>query len=168
MPEPLGGSTLDTTWTVDLILDDVDRPYEISHCPDDIEVLIEPNELATHLGRVNWTIPNVTGDNCLSVLPPPPPEEINGTVPGSIFPVGTTLVQYIFKDGADPPNVYPEECKFTVTVVQKENPVEITCPADITVDTLEHASFALVLWTAPVAMQGGTPLDVIYPQNVSS
>jgi hypothetical protein len=168
MPEPLGGSTLDTTWTVDLILDDVARPYEISHCPDDIEVLIEPHELETHLGRVNWTIPNVTGDNCLSMLPPPPPEEINGTVPGSIFPVGTTLVQYIFKDGADPPNVYPEECKFTVTVVQKENPVEITCPEDINVETLELSNFAIVRWETPPAKQGNEVLTVTYPSGVAS
>jgi hypothetical protein len=52
--------------------------------------------------------------------------------------------------------------------VQKENPVEITCPANVTVETLEHASFALVNWDAPLATQGGAPLEVTYPQGVAS
>jgi hypothetical protein len=168
LPAPLGGPPLVTNHSVKLFLNDVSKPYDISHCPDDIEVLIEPNETETGEGVVNWTIPEVTGDNCLTVTPPPPAIEINGFESGSKFPVGTTLVKYVFKDGAEPPNIYPEECKFTVTVTQKKNPVEITCPDDIVITTLPQASFAIVRWDDILATQGNDVLEVTYPQGVSS
>merc|ERR1719181_229054 len=44
LPAPVGGSKLTTNHTVQLILDDVDAPTEISHCPNDTTVFIEPNE----------------------------------------------------------------------------------------------------------------------------
>jgi len=163
-----GGSKLKTTHNVTLILNDVDHPTEISNCPENIDVLIEPNDLYTQEDVVNWTVPEVVADNCLEVAPAPPAEEINSTVPGSKFPVGTTLVKYVFKDGAEPPNHYPHECKFTVTVTQKKNPVEITCPDDVTVVTLPHAAFAIVRWEMDPAMQGNQEIDVTYPQGVSS
>merc|ERR1719174_2037202 len=163
-----GGSKLKTTHNVTLILNDVDHPTEISNCPENIDVLIEPNDLYTQEDVVNWTVPEVVADNCLEVAPAPPAEEINSTVPGSKFPVGTTLVKYVFKDGADPPNIYPHECKFTVTVTQKKNPVELTCPDPINVVTLPNANFAIVRWEQPPATQGNDILDVTYPQGVSS
>merc|ERR1719353_2784529 len=168
LPAPVGGSTLKTNHSVQLILDDVDAPTNISHCPDDIDVLIEPNEIEMADGQVNWTVPEVTKDNCMEVVPVPPATEINNTVPGQKFPVGTTLVKYIFKDGAEPPNTYPEECKFTVTVTQKKNPVEITCLENVEVVTLTNAAFGIVRWETPPATQGQEKLDVIYPQGVES
>jgi hypothetical protein len=167
LPPPVGGSTLTTNHSVQLVLDDVDAPTEISHCPDDIDVLIEPQEIETAEGQVNWTIPTVVADNCLEIVPVPNATEINNTVPGQKFPVGTTLVKYIFKDGADPPNFYPEQCKFTVTVTQKKNPVKITCPEDVEVVTLTNAAFGIARWKMPPAMQGPDELEVTYPQGVS-
>jgi len=155
-----------TTHSATLVLEDRASPTRISACPANINVTIEPHELETEAGNVTWTVPHVTEDNCLHVIPALDAEEVNGTKPGMRFPVGATRVKYVFKDGSN--NVYPEECKFTVTVVQKKSPVELTCPADITVTTLKHASFALVSWAAPVATQGDISLDVIYPQGVES
>merc|ERR1719240_2688 len=87
LPAPLGGSVLTTNHSVQLILDDVDAPTEISHCPEDIDVLIEPNDLETAEGQVNWTVPEVVKDNCLDLIPAPNATEINGTVSGQKFPV---------------------------------------------------------------------------------
>merc|ERR1719353_380338 len=168
LPAPVGGSTLKTTHDVTLILNDVDHPTEISNCPENIDVFIEPNDLGTAEGVVNWTVPEVVADNCLGMVSPPPAEEINNTAPGSKFPVGTTLIKYVFKDGAEPPNIYPHECKFTVTVTQKENPVDITCPEEITVVTLPNAAFAIVRWDIAPATQGSDEINVTYPQGVAS
>jgi hypothetical protein len=168
LPAPVGGSTLKTTHDVTLILNDVDHPTKISNCPENIDVVIEPNDLGTAEGVVNWTVPEVVADNCLGMVPAPPAEEINNTAPGSKFPVGTTLIKYVFKDGAEPPNIYPHECKFTVTVTQKENPVDITCPEDITVVTLPNAAFAIVRWDIAPATQGSDEINVTYPQGVAS
>jgi hypothetical protein len=155
----------ETTHNVTLTLRDTTGPTQVSECPPDMNVTIGAHEIETEAGNVTWTVPEVTGDNCLHIIPPLAAEEVTGKEPGMRFPVGATRVEYIFKDGSG--NAYEEECKFTVTVVQKENPVKITCPADVTVDTLEHASFALVSWPAPVATQGGAALDVVYPQGVA-
>jgi hypothetical protein len=168
LPAPLGGSKLKTNHTVQLVLNDVDAPTEISHCPEDIDVLIEPNDVETAEGQVNWTVPEVVAENCMGVVPVPNATEINKTVSGQKFPVGTTLVKYVFKDGAEPPNVYPHECKFTVTVTQKKNPVEITCPDPVEVVTLSNAAFGIVRWDMPPATQGRDEIDVIYPQGVES
>jgi hypothetical protein len=167
LPAPLGGSKLKTNHSVNLILDDVDAPTQISKCPADIDVLIEPNDLETAEGQVNWTVPEVVADNCLKMVPVPDAVEINNTVSGQKFPVGTTLLKYVFKDGAEPPNVYPHECKFTVTVTQKKNPVKIECPEDVDVVTLPNAAFAIVRWKMPAPTQGKDELEVIYPQGVS-
>jgi hypothetical protein len=167
LPAPVGGSTLEETRSVELNILDEHAPWSISECPDDIEVLIEAHLLESPEGMVNWTVPVVTGDNCFAETPPIPAVEINDAVPGQKFPIGATLIQYVFTDGADPPNTYPEECKFTVTVVQEDNPVELTCPDDVTVVTLPNAGFAIVRWQMEPPLQGKTELDVIYPQGVS-
>jgi hypothetical protein len=165
-PDSRDTADLQTMHNVSLILKDSGAPTQISECPADINVTIEPHETETKAGNVTWTVPEVTKDNCLHKIPAIEAEEVSGTAPGAKFPVGATRVKYVFHDGSG--NAYAEECKFTVTVVQRENPVELACPANISADTLEHASFALVTWPAPVATQGGTPLEVTYPQGVAS
>ncbi|MCB9235899.1 MAG: HYR domain-containing protein [Bacteroidia bacterium] len=80
---------------------------------------------------VSWANPVAT-DNCsATVSRSNGPGNIANTtlLNGDEFPVGTTTVCYQATDPAG----NSDECCFTVTVVDNENP-EITCPANITVN----------------------------------
>ena len=83
--------------------------------------------------------------------------------------VGSHSVNYALFDASR--NVLEnEECSFTVEVKQRAHPVELTCPPNVTFPTLTDASFAIVVWEDPVAIQGGKILDqshISYPQGVS-
>ena len=55
------------------------------------------------------------------------------------FPVGNHPISYALQDANG--NVYAEECKFTVTVIPKAADLKLTCPQDVTVDTVFNADF---------------------------
>lgn len=78
-------------------------------------------------------------------------------------------MSYSFEDSSG--NVLKDkECTFTVEVKQKAHPVELTCPSNVTFETLPHANFAIVTWERPVATQGGKLLPdslISYPQGVT-
>ena len=152
---------------VDLTLSDITPPYDYSGCPEDMYV-----EIDAHLNEttVTWIPPTISGDNC----------EAHGTVPdameqsdplkypGMTLPVGSHVVNYAVADAFG--NVLEdEECSFTIEVKQKAHPVDLMCPANVIMTTLEDASFAIVTWEPPVATQGGKKLDqshIVYPQGV--
>lgn len=141
--------------TVEFLVVDNVPPTNISGCPADQTVEIEPDQMAT---TVTWTVPHVNADNCLGVgESPPPPEEINNHSPGDTFQVGTQIIKYTFKDAHD--NTYPEECIFTIRVVHKNHPVNLTCPPDVVFPTLDNSLFAIVTWQSPTALQNGEILD---------
>jgi len=85
------------------------------------------------------------------------------------MPVGSHAVNYALFDSSR--NVLEdEECSFTVEVKQRAHPVKLTCPSNVTFQTLPDASFAIVVWEDPVATQGDKILDqshITYPQGVS-
>ncbi|MGB1636044.1 MAG: HYR domain-containing protein, partial [Flavobacteriales bacterium] len=90
---------------------------------------------------VTWSAPSAS-DNCsLSSLSP-------DIASGSAFPVGTTTVTYTATDAAG--NTHEES--FTVTVVDDENPVISSTPADITGVSVDAGQCgAAVSWTPPTA-----------------
>ena len=94
----------------------------INACPADI---IQVNDAGACSAAVTWIEPSAV-DNCTA------PGDITWTksiLPGSTFPVGVTIVNYVAQDISG--NQTP--CSFTVTITDNEMP-SITCPANITGD----------------------------------
>ena len=114
------------------------EPPVVQICPEDIVINSEPGACGAF---VDWSVP-IVADNCQAA-------PVGSThVPGSFFPIGTTLVLYGILDEAGNGNV----CFFNITVLDSEPPV-IDCPADITVFNDEGECGAAVSWTVP------TPID---------
>jgi len=119
---------------------------------------------------VSWSLPTITYDNCEDhgIVPPAKEQSIPPKEPGQIFEVGSHVVSYALADSSD--NVLlDKECTFKVEVKQKAHPVVLTCPANVTFETLPRANFAIVTWQKPVATQGGKNLPdslISYPQGV--
>lgn len=139
--------------TVQVTLEDVSPPTEWEGCPDNQFVEIEAGERD---GFVDWTVPNVTADNCLAFGKPPVPVEAEGKKPGRRYVIGVHSVSYPIQDAFG--NVAPEECDFTITVKPRAHPVVVTCPDDVTINTVERAGFGVGKWPAPTATQGGEQL----------
>merc|ERR1719389_491046 len=145
-------------------------PYGIKNCTaETILVIIDPHEEEAH--NITWELPEITGDNCEDFGTVPEPEEQSNPpkYPGMTMPVGSHSVNYALFDASR--NVLEnEECSFTVEVKQRAHPVELSCPPNVTFPTLTDASFAIVVWEDPMAIQGGKILDqshISYPQGVS-
>ncbi|SDX36077.1 Calx-beta domain-containing protein, partial [Lutibacter oricola] len=111
----------------------------IVNCPLDIT---QNNDLDSCNAVVSWTEPTVS-DNCTN------PASITwekSHTPGTVFPVGTTIVTYTAKDEFD--NV-SATCSFNVTVVDAQLPEIIGCPSNITKTTDLDSCNATVSWTEP-------------------
>jgi len=154
---------------VEVVVSDNTPPYGMKNCPEDKLVLIDPHETEAH--NITWELPEITGDNCEAFGTIPDAEEQSNPpkYPGMTMPVGSHSVNYALFDASR--NVLEnEECSFTVEVKQRAHPVELTCPPNVTFPTLTDASFAIVVWEDPMAIQGGKILDqshISYPQGVS-
>ena len=122
-----------TTCTQTIVVEDNEIPTVT--CPADITVSTD-EELCTAV--VTWTIPT-SADNC-SVA-----SITSDSNSGDTFQLGTTTVTYTITD----PSGNSTECSFDVTVEDNENP-NITCPADITVDTELGVCEAAVTWGDPI------------------
>jgi len=152
---------------VELTLSDISPPYDYAGCPEDIYVEIDAHLNST---TVDWTAPTISGDNCEAhgTVPDAMEQSDPPKFPGMTFPVGSHVVNYAVEDAFG--NVLEdEECTFIVEVKQKAHPVDLVCPADVIMTTLEDASFAIVTWERPVVTQGGKILDashITYPQGV--
>jgi hypothetical protein len=148
-------------------------PYGIENCPGGEDrtmlVIVEAHETEAH--DVTWTPPTASGDNCEAFGEIPAAEEQSQPpkYPGMTLPVGSHPVNYALMDAFG--NVIEdEECSFTIEVKPRAHPVVLTCPPNVTFETLPDASFAIVTWEDPVATQGDKILDqshISYPQNVS-
>jgi gliding motility-associated-like protein len=89
----------------------------IVNCPADITTAAT----ATCNAVVTWTAPTVT-DNCQVTM-------TSSLSPGSIFPIGTTVVTYTATDVAG----NTATCSFSVTVTDESSPVFTSCHADVNV-----------------------------------
>uniref|UniRef100_UPI0025CCEA14 HYR domain-containing protein n=1 Tax=Sphingomonas sp. TaxID=28214 RepID=UPI0025CCEA14 len=111
----------------------------ITGCPGTIAV----NNAAGTCGQQVFWNPPTASDNCPGVT-------LTGShVPGSIFPVGTTVVTYTATDAVG----LVTTCSFNVVVTDNEKPVVSNCPANITVNTGAGNSTCrqTATWNAPTA-----------------
>jgi hypothetical protein len=97
-----------------------------------------------NVSAVSWDDDILRADNSVGLV------RFTPTIPpGSLFPIGRTVVRYIARDAAG----NQASCAFTVTVIDNENP-RLSCPADVTTTTepgrnTGRAAFPPALFTEP-------------------
>ncbi len=123
-----------TECSFNIIVEDTEDP--VLTCPADI-VVSTASGLCN--ATVSWPLPSIA-DNCNATITG------STSTPGTIFPVGTTTVTYTAEDDAG--NFVT--CSFTVTVEDNEAP-ELTCPADIVLETQPGECNLVAEWTVPTA-----------------
>ncbi|MBK8492610.1 MAG: HYR domain-containing protein [Saprospirales bacterium] len=155
--EDASGNDVSCTMTV-LILDD--ESPEVVSCPADITI---ENDLGVCGAAYEYEV--LFSDNCDGDLDV---TLVQGLASGSTFPVGTTEVVWEAEDNAG----NTEECEFTVTVLDTEDPV-IECPENIVVEMLvgpngEYASVEEGI--AEIVSQGpcGVTLSYTAPQGTDN
>ncbi|MBL7950886.1 MAG: HYR domain-containing protein, partial [Flavobacteriales bacterium] len=126
------GNPSTCSFTVTVV--DVAAPT-IAGCPSNISV----NADAACTASASWTAPTVS-DNCSGATI----TQTSGFASGSTFPIGTNSITYTATDAAGNTAI----CTFTVTVVDANAPVIITCPSDITV-IADAACTGTTLWSEP-------------------
>ncbi len=108
-------------------------------CPANINATVSGSTTET---VVSWTEP-AGSTTCASGIVTV--TQTAGPASGSLFPVGTTTIEYEATD--DCGNVVT--CSFTVTVTVDNGTLSLTCPANIDVTVSGGATGALVTWTEP-------------------
>ncbi len=112
---------------------DLEAP-QIIGCPGD---LVVQAELGSCGAQVDWAAPTAL-EGCSASI-----QQIAGPPAGSLFPIGTSSVEYSAIDGAGNTSY----CSFTITVTDPQ-PLEITgCPAKISVEA--DGCGAFVSWELP-------------------
>lgn len=124
-----------TTCTFDISVNDEQAP-SFDDCPDDLIL-----EIVT-AGRcdtmINWEIPTIS-DNCS--------EDVILTTshqPNGIFPVGTTMVEYIATDDAG----NADTCRFNIIITGNTIQNDF-CPPSNSFPTMEGTCEAIVTWDEP-------------------
>jgi gliding motility-associated-like protein len=159
--------TTTVTWTVtdnsgnteqcifDVIVEDNEDPV-ISACPTTISVNTDAGVCGA---TVNWTIPAYS-DNCGATM-------IASHTPGTLFPVGTTVVTYTVTDGSGNNAV----CTFNVVVSDNEDPV-LSCPSNIsTCNPIVNFTFPTATdncGTTGVVQTAGLPSGATYPVGTTT
>jgi hypothetical protein len=115
-------------------------PPVIADCPVDITVMTGPGR-TTCDKDVSWTEPTAT-DNCTA---PGSLTWSKSHIPGSVFPVGTTLVTYTATDAASNTSL---ACTFNVIVVDN-TPPSILCAPDVSVNNDAGLCSAVVVLNSP-------------------
>ncbi|MCG9911082.1 MAG: HYR domain-containing protein [Flavobacteriales bacterium] len=122
------------TCTFNVIVEDV-QPPTIQTCPSDVVINNTPGLCGANY---TWATPSIF-DNCPGVT------ITESHVSGSFFPLGTTSVSYIVTDAAG----FSNACSFTVTVVDTEAPVFVSCPSNIVASVDSASCDAVVNWPLP-------------------
>ncbi|XP_070554592.1 hyalin-like [Ptychodera flava] len=125
-------NTADCTFTI--TVNDDESP--VPSCPGDIT---QTTDAGQPTATVTWSV-SVTDNSGI------PPVSMSSDSPGDNFAIGSTVVNYIFRDGS----WNTAACSFTVTVIDVEPPVP-TCPSDVTQNTDAGLPTASVMWTAATA-----------------
>jgi gliding motility-associated-like protein len=122
--------------TFEIIITDT-LPPVFTNCPSPITVSASACDAI-----VTWLPPSVT-DNCTI-------HSTNSThVPGTSFPIGTTVVTYAAVDDSG----NSASCSFEVTVTDENPPIINNCPTDISV-LIDASGELAVDWTEPTAHAG--------------
>jgi len=130
------------SYSFDVTVVDDDAPV-ITGLPVLLNVQTQPGECGA---VVTWPTPTAT-DNCAVA------SLTSDYAPGSLFPVGTTVVTYTATDTSG--NV--GTLSLTINITDGEDPTIVAVPLNITVANDPGACSASVTWTPPVA-EDGCPL----------
>ncbi|XP_030830199.1 uncharacterized protein LOC588928 isoform X14 [Strongylocentrotus purpuratus] len=114
-----------------------DMPPTITGCPSNIEQNTDVNS-ATAV--VMWSEPVGTDD--LGT-----PNMTSDVASGSAFGIGTTPVTYTAIDSASQTTT----CTFDVVIRDRENPVLMNCPTEVSATIAPDAATTAVSWTPPTA-----------------
>lgn len=144
---PLGTTTVTYTATdpagntrtcsFNIIVRDTTAPV-ITGCPPDVRI-----EAGSSCQSVVSWVPPTASDNCSVTTS-------ESHSPGSVFPLGTTIVKYTATD----PQGNLTSCSFNVTVHDTTVPVITGCPADITISSA--ACDGVASWTPPTVSDNCT------------
>jgi len=110
-------------------------------CPDNI---VAENESTLCEADLSVPLPTVSGGCGMLTITN---DFNNEEAAGGVYPVGTTVVTYTVTDESG----NTQDCEFTVTVEDNEDPVINDCPEDQTVDVDTTECFAVVEWIVPEA-----------------
>jgi gliding motility-associated-like protein len=124
----------------------------VNNCPSNITV---NNTFNTCGAVVSWTPPTFT-DNCNGAV-----NVMASHFPGTIFPIGSTVVTYTATDAAGNTSV----CFFTVTVTDTQVPVFAGCPIDIVVFNEDSICGENVNWAPPVVIDNCQNVTVVASHN---
>lgn len=152
LAQDLAGNTALCSFTVTVI--DTENPI-IVNCPNNINI---SNNTGICGGTATWTSPTVT-DNCSANI-----SQTQGLTSGSIFPLGTSTIQYIAADPAG----NKDTCTFTVTVSDTENPLFLTCPSNISQANDLGICGAIVNWTLPTFSDNCAGATLTQTQGISN
>lgn len=120
----------------------IDNESPVISCLADINV---NNDLDSCGAVVNFTLP-VAFDNCTFSFDT---LKIDGTGlnSGDLFPIGTTTLSYVYRDGS----LNADTCQFIVTVTDTQNPIFLPCPSLIVVNNDSAFCGAVVTYPIPNA-----------------
>ncbi|HLP11508.1 MAG TPA: HYR domain-containing protein [Flavobacteriales bacterium] len=154
-----------TTCTFTVTVSDAQLPAIVG-CPSSITVNASPGSCTA---VVSWGPPSTT-DNC----PGATIVQTAGLPPGSAFPKGISTVTYTATDAVGNTNT----CSFTITVVDNQLPVIVSCPSPIVTTTSTGLCSKVVAWTAPtvtdncsgatIVQTAGAPSGSAFPKGVST
>lgn len=119
-----------------------------SSCPANITVNNNPGLCSA---VVSW-VPPVATDNCVGMSV----SQTSGLPSGSSFPVGTSVIVYTAIDAAGNTST----CSFTITVIDNEIPVFVSCPSNITSVNDAGLCGAIITWAIPTASDNCSGLSV--------
>ncbi|MCB0518281.1 MAG: HYR domain-containing protein, partial [Saprospiraceae bacterium] len=108
-------------------------------CPANITVNTDPG--FCDVFALVYTVTITDPGTCIGPL-----TQLSGLPSGAIFPLGVTVNSFEIEG----PGGF-ENCSFTVTVVDAENPTIVDCPTNIVVNTDPGFCDAQVFWLVPVA-----------------
>ncbi|XP_033108663.1 hyalin-like [Anneissia japonica] len=153
---PVMCSTIDPSGNVDsctffVILTDAVVP-RFTYCPDNIQV---PNDPGTNFAVVDWSMPIAVDNNGIPVIS-------SNKEPNSTFYINMPeTVIYTARDTS----LSIGQCIFTVTVLDNELPVFISCPNDTTVVPYGYNSSAFVEWDHPEAEDNDAVSSLLGPPS---
>ncbi|XP_071839995.1 uncharacterized protein [Apostichopus japonicus] len=127
-------------------------PPTVTFCPDDITMTsFSGNGLAVNFPQPTARTQSGLLANVVS----------QSAFPGDTFPVGKTVVRYVFRDQQQPTSSQVE-CTFCIEIslVLPDPPVVINCPGIISSNSLNGGSIS-ISWTEPSAISNDQQSDLV-------
>lgn len=171
----VSGNTSTCSVTIN-VLDNLGPQLSLSTCPPNITV--NSDATAACGANVTWNSP-VWVDNCSTTIyynrtttpvgPTPATATLLSNNGGGFFPVGTTTVNIVAKDGPSVSSNLGTPCGFSVTVLDDDRPSITNCPASpITLSTTYPSCNAMYTLLAPTVTDNGCATTTIVAYTISA